>query len=297
VIFVSDKKCGDPREDCVNKFGLIEKSEQKLHERLSKVEKAVADQGDCIRDIGTNVLTHDELCDTLVGQVRCLNRRMGVLEHAEASRLIKRKEYDLAIELLGTASYHDDSNSYVWLSLVLAYWFKGDKKSALATVAKALEKVHEQSRPIFNFVKFDIIRSDSSYEEFRLYLTELSSGGFVVFDEKDWAEVFNDSACKLYEYKKDLFEALELSQKAIEHDSATGCVYDTKGCILAALGDYRGALVSFEKAFKFRCSDREITWSVLSQVYSQLGMVEDAEWALERSKALVEGRENGLSKP
>ncbi|MDR2202946.1 MAG: tetratricopeptide repeat protein [Nitrososphaerota archaeon] len=281
---MSDKKCGGPREDCVDKFELVLKNEQKLHERLSKVERDVAVQGECIGDIGANVSTQDKLYDKLLGQVQCLNRRMGVLEHAEASRLIKRKEYDRAIELLDNTIHHDVSNSPVWLSLIWAYLLKGDKKCALDTVNKALEKVPEQARPVFNFVKFDIIRRDSSYEEFRLYLTELNSGGFVVFDEKDLAQVFNDSAFKLYECEKDLYEAVELSQKAIDRDPTNACGYDTKACILVSLGRYNEALVFFEKALKFRCSWREVTWGVLCQVYGRLGMTADAKWAEERSK-------------
>jgi len=109
--------------------------------------------------------------------------------------------------------------------------------------------------------------------------------------KKDLAKVFNNSAYKLYKFKEDLVEALELSQKAIDLNPTEACFFDTKACILESLGKYREALVFFEKALKYKFDQNEINWSALCHVYTQLGMDDDAKWA-ERMKPSSSDKKN-----
>jgi len=174
---MSDKNCEVPREDCVEKWEVTEENQRKILERLIAAEKDIDNQGKRIMTIGDNVAYQDKLCGNL-------SKRLAVLEFAEASRLVSQKKYDFAITHLDLLLGYDVANSYAWHLLVWTYLFKGEKKKALDTVDKALANVTENTRPIFNDVKFGIMYEVSSYEDFRLYLNELKDNNFVVFDKK-----------------------------------------------------------------------------------------------------------------
>ncbi|MDR0460629.1 MAG: tetratricopeptide repeat protein [Nitrososphaerota archaeon] len=225
---------------------------------------------------------HDGIIIAVVGSVdqhekilQDLSKRVRRLEIKEAQSLANQGKYDLAIEIYKNALKYNNDPRF-WLLLGWAYLCQGDKEKSLEVTKKVMEESTEgKIRSQAIELETHIYHKLYTYKEFRSYLKRVNDSGFSGFTETDKTVFLNNSAWILYEYH-DLFDALELTEEAIKYASDAVHSYDTRACILAALGKDSEALKSFEKARELKKMDNQITWSILSKLYAKLGMQEEA---------------------